>query len=216
MKLLPALIKFVQVTTLKYNIDDSHGLTHSMNVLYYSNQIYQSLVPTHSKLKDHEPIIYTAAIVHDMCDGKYMIEKEGIHQIQSFLTYKLSKLEINTIEDIISTMSYSKIKKYGYPDLGEYQMAYHIVREADLLTAYDIDRSIIYDLNKSMDLKTRDFKDSYQNARELFDKRVLQHHHDNLFISEYSKKKGAELHEQALERIKSWDQIIKSYDRFSF
>jgi len=212
MKILPALIKFIQLTTLKNNIDESHGLSHSMNVLYYSNQIYQSLVPLHSNLKYQEPVIYTAALIHDMCDKKYIVEQDGINQIQSFLTYKLSKCEITAIEDIISTMSYSKVKKQGYPNLGEYQMAYHIVREADVLTAYDIDRSIIYHLNKSRG----DFTDSYQNARELFDSRVLQHHNDNLFVTEYSKKKGQELHNQALEKIKSWDQIIKSYEKISF
>lgn len=212
MKILPALISFIQATTLKNNIDESHGLSHSMNVLHYSNQIYQSLVPLHSFLKPQKPVIYTAALIHDMCDKKYIVEQDGINEIQSFLTYKLSQSEIGAIENIISTMSYSKVKKQGYPNLGDYQMAYHIVREADLLTAYDIDRSIIYHLNKS----PGDFKDSYQNARALFDNRVLQHHNDNLFISEYSKKMGNELHSQALKKIESWDQIIESYDKISF
>jgi len=140
-----------------------------------------------------------------------MDPKDGILQIQSFLTHKLKPYEIHTIEDIISTMSYSKVKINGFPDLGKYQMAYHIVREADLLTAYDIDRSIIYHLHKS----TGDFLESYKNARELFDHRVLQHHRDNLFVTEYSKRKGAQLHEQALEKIKSWDFIIQSYEKIS-
>jgi HD superfamily phosphodiesterase len=211
MKILPALISFIQITSIKNNIDDSHGISHSMNVLYYSNQIYQSLVPVHSKLKDQESIIFTSALIHDMCDKKYMDPKDGILQIQSFLTHKLKPYEIHTIEDIISTMSYSKVKKQGYPDLGDYQMAYHIVREADLLTAYDIDRSIIYHLHKS----SGNFIESYKNARDLFDIRVLQHHRDNLFLTEYSKRMGAELHEKALERIKSWDFIIQSYEKIS-
>ena len=41
-------------------------------------------------------------------------------------------------------MSYSKVKVHGYPELGDYQLAYHIVRESDLLTAYNIPRSIVY------------------------------------------------------------------------
>jgi HD superfamily phosphodiesterase len=212
MKILPALIKFIQVTTLKYNIDDSHGLSHSMEVLHYANDIYQSLLPVHSKLIEQEPVIFTAALIHDMCDKKYVQEKEGINEIQTFLTYKLSMPEITAIENIITTMSYSKVKKQGYPVLDDYQIAYHIVREADLLTAYDIDRSIIYHLHKS----PGNFVESYQNARDLFDDRVLQHHNDGLFITEYSKKKGNELHHKALEKIKSWDHIIKSYDKISF
>lgn len=218
MKILPAIIQFVQLTSMKYGIDESHGLSHSMNVLYYANQIYQSLVPTHSKLKAQEPVIFTSALIHDMCDNKYIKQQTGLDKIQSFLKYKFSSHEISTIENIITTMSYSKVKIDGFPDLGDYQIAYHIVREADLLTAYDIDRSIIYHLNKSKNenMNVGDFEVSYQNARDLFDKRVLQHHNNNLFVTEYSKKKGAELHEQALERIKSWDFIINSYDKISF
>ena len=29
-------------------------------------------------------------------------------------------------------MSYSKVKKSGFPDMNEFQTAYHIVRESDL------------------------------------------------------------------------------------
>jgi len=218
MKILPAIIQFVQLTSLKYNIDNSHSLSHSMEVLHYANQIYQSLAHVHSKLKEQEPVIFTSALIHDMCDKKYLKSSDGLDQIQSFLTYKLKPYEIRAIENIISTMSYSKVKINGFPNLGEYQMAYHIVREADLLTAYDIDRSIMYHLHKSKigAMQMGNFEESYQNARDLFDTRVLQHHRDNLFVTEYSKKKGTELHEKALEQIKSWDYIIQSYDKISF
>ena len=36
--------------------------------------------------------------------------------------------------------------KNGFPDMGEYQTAYNIVREADLLCAYDFDRCMIYQM----------------------------------------------------------------------
>ena len=47
--------------------------------------------------------------------------------------------KLDIIFQIITTMSYSTVKKNGFPSLNEYQLAYHIVREADLLAAYDID-----------------------------------------------------------------------------
>ena len=78
-----------------------------------------------------------------MCDKKYMDEKEGIKEIEKFLESKLSDDEINIILSIITTMSYSTVKANGYPDLGFYQTAYHIVREADLLSAYNFDRCVI-------------------------------------------------------------------------
>ena len=212
MKILPSFIQFIQLTTKKYNIDDSHGLSHSMDVLHFANQIYQNVVIKNPYIKEQEPIIYTSALLHDMCDKKYMDEKEGIKYIQTFLTYKLKCHEIHAVSDIISTMSYSKVKIHGYPSLGKYQLAYHIVREADLLSAYDIDRSIMYHLHKT----NGNFTEAYQNARELFSQRVLKHHMDELFVNDYSRVLGTKLHEDALKKIKSWEQVIQTYDKLSF
>ena len=100
-------------------------------------------------------------------------------------------------------MSYSTVKKNGYPDLGIYQQAYHIVREADLLAAYDIPRCIIYNMNK--------FNSSYLEAliemKFIFENRVLQYMSDNLFITEYSNKKAKILHEKCLTELEEIDKI---------
>jgi len=58
-----------------------------------------------------------------------------------------------------------------------------------------------------------DFLKAYKNALDLFENRVLLHHKDELFITEYSKKKGLELHDKALLQMQSWKKIIDSYDR---
>ena len=47
-------------------------------------------------------------------------------------------------------MSYSKVNKNGFPELGNYQLCYNIVREADLLASYNIDRCIIYQMIKNI------------------------------------------------------------------
>jgi HD superfamily phosphodiesterase len=197
------------MTSIKHNIDESHSLGHSMEVVHYANHIYMDNVIKYQELHDQEAVIYTAAIIHDMCDKKYLDQKDGIYQINSLLKHKMNYHQIDKVDEIISTMSYSTVKKNGYPDLGNYQMAYHIVREADLLTAYDFDRSIIYHMYKT----DGDFLKSYDNAVDLFNNRVLKHHTDNLFITDYSKKKGMELHEKALTQMKSWKKIINTYDR---
>jgi hypothetical protein len=57
-----------------------------------------------------------------------------------------------------------------------------------------------------------DFLKSYDNAIDLFNNRVLKHHVDNLFITDYSKKKGLELHEKALIQMNTWKKIINTYD----
>ena len=206
MSLLSKLVHFVLLTTKKYNIDESHGLSHSMNVLHYANKIYEHEVKSYPILKNQEKLIYVSAILHDMCDKKYLDEASGLREIESFLQEEdaLSPTEINMSKQIMSTMSYSKVKQVGYPIMGGYQKAYHIVREADLLTAYDFDRCIIYKINKN----GGDLEDAFKNANELFENRVLKHNEDNLFLFDYSKRESVLLHEIALQRISGWKRIM--------
>ena len=88
--------------------------------------------------------------------------------------------------------------------MGSYQNAYHVVREADLLSAYDFDRCIIYQMNKN----GGNMEEAFNDANNLFDNRVLKHIDDGLFISDYSKKESAILHNLALQRINSWKQVL--------
>ena len=209
MSLLNKLLHFIILTSSKYKIDESHGLKHSMEVLQFAYNIFNVEKTNYPEIINYERIIYIAAIVHDMCDKKYMNEDEGIIGIENFLLTKIESDEIDIIKQIISTMSYSKIKKdnfFIYPDLGQYQMAYHIVREADLLAAYDIDRCIIYQMYKS----DESFESSFDNASKLFDNRVLKHFDNNLFITEYSKKEGQILHDKSLNAISLWKNILKN------
>jgi len=209
MKLLSTLLEFVKITSLRHKIDESHALGHSMDVLHFTNQIYMDNIWKYSELRTQENVIYTSAILHDMCDKKYMNQSDGILQINDLLKYKMPYYELKAVNNIVSTMSYSFVKENGFPTLGTYQMAYHIVREADLLSAYDFDRSIIYHMYKS----NGDFYQSFDNACILFENRVLKHHIDGLFVTEYSKKKGLELHEKAILQMKEWKKIINSYER---
>jgi len=206
MSLLSKLVHFVLLTTKKYQIDESHGLSHSMNVLHYANKIYESEIENYPILKNQEKLIYVSAILHDMCDKKYLDEAAGLREIESFLQEEdaLTPTEINMSKQIMSTMSYSKVKQLGFPIMGGYQKAYHIVREADLLTAYDFDRCIIYKINKN----GGDLEDAFKNANELFENRVLKHNDDELFLFDYSKRESLVLHEVALQRISGWKRIM--------
>jgi len=206
--LLTKLFQFVFLMSKKYSVDESHGLLHSMNILNYANTIYEYEKINFPFLQSQEKIIYVSAIIHDMCDAKYMNEAEGIKQINDFLENQITNDEINIIQNIISTMSYSKVKKNGFPCLGDYQMAYHIVREADLLTAYDFERCMIYHLNKQNNDKN--VVDAFCNAKKLFENRVFKHEEDGLFITSWSKNNHLHLHSQALTRINVWEKIIKN------
>jgi len=206
MSLLSKLVHFVLLTTKKYEIDESHGLSHSMNVLQYANKIYESEVENYPILKNQEKLIYVSAVLHDMCDKKYVDEMTGLKEIETFLQEEnaLTPTEINMSKQIMSTMSYSKVKQQGFPIMGGYQKAYHIVREADLLSAYDFDRCMIYKMNKN----GGDLEDAFKNANELFENRVLRHNDDELFLFDYSKQESLVLHELSLQRIHSWKKIL--------
>jgi HD superfamily phosphodiesterase len=200
-----SFFNFILLLSKKYNIDESHGIRHSMDVLQYANNIYMSEKTNNPYLNNHQNIIYAAALLHDMCDKKYVNEKEGLKEIEIFLEDKLSNTEIDVTKQIISRMSYSTVKKLGYPDLGEYQLAYHIVREADLLSAYDFDRCVIYNMHKLHG----NFESAYTDSLNLFENRVFKHIDDNLFVTEYSKNLAHHLHSTSISRIISWRNLLK-------
>jgi hypothetical protein len=203
--LINAGFKYVVETSKLYNIDESHALKHSMEVYGLAKKIYESEVLKNSILEQQQAIIFMAAIGHDMCDKKYMDEKEGIRKYQDYLSEYMSRTDLEIMGQIIGTMSYSKVKVNGFPELGEYQTAYHIVREADLLAAYDIDRCIIYTIYRD----NCSYTDALKVAVELFDNRVFRMRQDRLFKTVYSKKESLKMHKKAKKDV---EQLIKILD----
>ena len=208
MNLINIGFKYVVQTSQLYKIDESHALKHSMEVYGIAKKIYESELPKNPFLEKQREIIYMASIGHDMCDKKYMDEKEGILKYQTYLSEYMMPSDLEIMGKIIGTMSYSKVRVNGYPNLGEYQLAYHIVREADLLSAYDIDRCIMYTMyNKGNNNIT--YADALTEAIDLFDYRVFKMRKDHLFITNYSKKESLKLHRKAKKDVKSLSEILK-------
>lgn len=205
MDLFNNLFSFVVITSKLFNIDESHALKHSMDVFYLSNKIYQSELDKNPWLNKHKNIIDISAILHDMCDKKYMDESIGINRISEYMKGKISDNELEISLQIISTMSYSTVKKNGFPILNEYQLAYNIVREADLLASYDFDRCIMYKMLKN----NESYEKSFIDARELFINRVYKYNDDNLFVTDYSKKISNKMHLNAIKRINNLTKILK-------
>jgi hypothetical protein len=176
--------------TKKYDIDESHSLKHSMEVMRFAYDILASEREANPYLVEQETIILASAILHDMCDRKYVPDESvAIQEIRDFMSGQLTDQELDVIVSIVTTMSYSKVKKNGYPDLGEFQLAYHIVREADLLAAYDIDRCVIF----GMAVTKLNYTDAFARATEIYRERVLTYRSDGLFVTEWSKRKALEL-----------------------
>jgi hypothetical protein len=205
MHLINKGFNYVVDTSEKFNIDESHALKHSMEVYGFAKKIYESELPNNPFLENQRDLIYMSAIGHDMCDKKYMDEKEGIIRYQNHLSELMRPEDIDAMGKIIGTMSYSKVKVNGYPDLGYYQLAYHIVREADLLSAYDIDRCIMYTMHRD----NCTYSEALQEALKLFDYRVFKMRKDKLFITNYSKKESLKLHKKAKKDTESLKTILK-------
>ena len=170
LNLINHAFNYVVDTSKKFDIDESHALKHSMEVYGYAKKIFESELINNPCLKTQRNIIYISAIGHDMCDKKYMDEKEGILRYQNYLSELMTEEEIKIMGQIIGTMSYSKVKENGYPQLGDYQLAYNIVREADLLAAYDIDRCIMYTMYRD----NCSYSEALEEALKLFDYRVFK------------------------------------------
>jgi hypothetical protein len=201
--------KYVVKTSELYKIDESHALKHSMEVYGFAKKIYESEVKNNPYLEKQREIIYMASIGHDMCDKKYMDEKEGILKYQSYLSDYMMPSDLEIMGKIIGTMSYSKVKVNGYPDLKEYQLAYHIVREADLLASYDIDRCIMYRMynNSHNDIT---YSEALVEALDLFDYRVFKMRKDKLFVTNYAKRESLKLHRKAEKDVVSLSEILKN------
>ena len=204
--LINRAFEYVSETTKKYKIDESHGLKHSMEVYGFATRIYESELLKNPFLEKQKEIIYCAAIGHDMCDKKYMNETEGIIKYKKYLEKFMSPSDLEIMGKIISTMSYSKVKVNGYPELGEYQLAYHIVREADLLAAYDIDRCIMYTMYRD----NCKYTDALKDAVNLFENRVFTMRSDRLFKTAYSRKESLKLHRKAEKDLESLKYIISN------
>jgi hypothetical protein len=189
-----------------YNIDESHALKHSMETFRYANEIYNDEVKTNIFLEDQKDIIFVSSIVHDMCDKKYMIEKLGVTMINQHMSEYMPQSKLDIISNIITTMSYSKVKQNGYPNLGNYQLAYHIVREADLLAGYDIDRCIMF----GMAVEHLNYENAMFRAIELYNKRALLYRSDNLFLTNKSLELSEKLHEKSLYDIEQLKIMYKS------
>ena len=197
--IINAAFQYVINTSKKHNIDESHALKHSMDVFHYANKIVHAEFPNNRFLEQHADIISVSAIVHDMCDKKYVNENNGIIELDNFMKDYMNPHQREMVTNIVSTMSYSTVRSKGYPDLGAYQLAYHIVREADLLTAYDIDRCIIYGMmNENIS-----YTNAVQRALALCENRVLKYRADNLFITDYSKRESLILHNNCLQSMES-------------
>jgi hypothetical protein len=194
------IIDFIKETCRLYNIDDSHGLNHSLETLKWSLLITKD----HTLNSEQSTIIKLSCLLHDMCDKKYMNESEGVERIIYFLNYviHIDKEIVDKVVFIITNMSYSKVIKCGYPDFNldsSLEYCYHVVRNSDLLGSYDPERCIQYQIRCG---GTR--KEGITKMLELFANRVLTQLDAGYINLESAKKYAIGLQERALSILTNY------------
>jgi HD superfamily phosphodiesterase len=175
-----------------------------MRVFQFAEKIVRDEVKTLPIISDQRAVIQAAAILHDTCDKKYRNVEDGLSEINDLLSPLMHSEKVDATLRIINSMSYSKMKTIGFPDMGEYQTAFNVVREADLLDAYDFDRSMIY----HMRTKNANLEQAYEDAECIFNQRILRYYSDGLFLTQYGKTEAPLLHIQAVEKMTHWRHII--------
>ena len=75
---------FILMISKNYNIDESHDISHSMDVLHFANDIYEQQVYLYPPLKHYKNVIQICALLHDICVIKNIwMKKPGLKK--SFL-----------------------------------------------------------------------------------------------------------------------------------
>lgn len=198
-------------------IDNSHNHEHSKEVLFWSIEIIERLPYQLTQLE--LSMIGECALLHDFMDSKYMNFK---HQVRSHLSLYYKEEDVNIMMNIMKTMSYSKIVlpdgTVCFPEwveMSPFSHVFHVVREADLLSSYNIARMIefrIYNQNhqkKIVLLPKQSMEDAIkQEVRELYFERMDKLIGRNLFVH----KSTADLAKHLAEISKMKLELLTSFN----
>jgi HD superfamily phosphodiesterase len=166
------LYEFIKDVCNKYNIDASHDLNHAKDCVNIA------ILISPNDIHDPEMVVYAAAL-HDCVDKKYINPADGVQNVERFLTSEQwEPYRIKALIDIITTMSYSYLNKMKvdgkivFPDHGQYQNVYHIVREADMLCSYRVRRCYLYQKHIS---PTMPEPEVWKRVTDLFETRMFKY-----------------------------------------
>lgn len=206
LSLIPMVEKFVQEKSQYYKIDLSHNLHHSLQVKELGFVIAERDYHLNTRQKE---ILYLSCMLHDMCDAKYIPRVQGILDVSNFMRNKccVSMLTHDAVMEIITSMSYSQIVQpdgnVDYPawlstEQNGWGEVFHIARQADLLTSYDVKRMIHYKQEK---LGFHYSCDIYQDVVETVDARMSKLLEKELFISPSAVKIARKWHDDLLNHV---------------
>ena len=173
------IYEFVKTMCVKYSIDESHDVSHSMDCVSFAKQ----LLPEKFSKEETKVVLYACAL-HDTVDKKYA-PPQAIHEVIHFLKSLQESSEIiNPIVSIITTISYSfltsrKEEGLSFPNHEKWQECYHIVRHADLLCSFRVKRSYQYQKHITPTISDEEAKEL---VKTLFANRIFKYK-DNGWIT---------------------------------
>jgi HD superfamily phosphodiesterase len=205
MELYYTSFKFCERVCRRQQIDESHDEFHMLRVALHT-ECLNKLCGRWVTDRERE-VMVLAAFTHDLCDRKYTDVDRGAYDIYCWLSdMSISKSQIEGIMKIILSMSYSKVKKNGYPqNLGEWELAYHHVRIADLIDAYDIDRCYTYQSHRHPHMSE---KEKWKAVCKLFRERVLKQKDEYILpVAPYASEIVESLHRETQDRISQLEAL---------
>jgi hypothetical protein len=204
---MESLFNYISHLCVEFNIDESHGLKHAKGTVRWAMKILKTL----PMLTDEERrmAIYASAL-HDMCDSKYTDISKSSNEVKYFLLRRgWLYEEADALIRIVTSMSYSKLKKTAeetnggiavYPDHGIWQRAYDVARHADLLDAYIVARSYLY--NKRIHPNAQE-DEHWDRVGRVFDNRIFRYVSDGWIHLPGALELVPELESRARECIKN-------------
>jgi hypothetical protein len=194
--------EFIEKCCAEQGIDDSHGLIHSKHTVEWAELLLDSLEVD----EDERKFVMYGAALHDMCDSKYIEVKKGQAKIFHWLIDTGWNPTIaDALIQVIGSTSYTKLKQARingeivYPYHGKWQRAYHIIRHADLLDAYKVERCMLYNMHIHPEMSS---EDAWKVVSTLFENRVFKYVSDGWLFYQKALELVPELEKKAREDIR--------------
>ena len=146
-------LELIKQHGIKYKIDESHNEIHSKEVLYYGAELIKD-----EKLSDMEKkILILGCLFHDVVDKKYLDPNDNPQELLKDMLLEMEQDE-EIVKDttlFINNLSYSKtvvLDEYYEQYFVEpeflhnhtHRRVYHYIRNADLLSSYNLRRAFLY------------------------------------------------------------------------
>ena len=189
---------------IKAEVDRSHNHHHAMEVLFWACDIMRQNV---DRLRDPREIqmIAQCSLLHDTVDEKYT---DYSPQVRTHLNEWYDEKETDMLMRIMKDMSYSKVMEQGFPrwclekELSwNYTTIYHIVREADLLSSFNLARMIEYrKYNKKISIKNYTDIMIKKEMTDLYEIRMGKLISNGLFVHASSRERASQL--DAISRLR--------------